>query len=208
MRTIMAILKLAAQVAIIVTLFLEPAVAHGQPVEAVAVVERFTNALLETMKRANELGLSGRFEYLKPYVQDSFAIPLMAKISVGKYWQTLTSTQQEELIRDYLDWSTANYARQFDGYSGEIFKIKLEAESDQKRVSVLSQMIKPDGDETDFDYILFKREGRWQIFDIRVSGVSQLALTRAQMVSVIEKGGFQALIRDLRDKLDGISPAR
>ena len=45
MRTIMAILKHAAQVAIVLPLLHEPAVAHGQPVEAVAVVERFTNAL-------------------------------------------------------------------------------------------------------------------------------------------------------------------
>jgi phospholipid transport system substrate-binding protein len=112
------------------------------------------------------------------------------------------------LIRDYIDWSTVNYARQFDGYSGETFQVKTGPETDQQKASVVSHLIKTDGEETDFDYVLLKREERWQIIDIRVSGVSQLALTRAQMVSVIERNGFQALIRDFRDKVKEISPAR
>jgi phospholipid transport system substrate-binding protein len=206
--TIMAIVKHAGQAAIILTLLFEPAVVRGQPPEAVAVVKRFNNALLEMMRRADDLGLSGRFKYLKPYIEDSFAMPLMDKISVGKYWQTQTSEEREELIRDYIDWSTVNYARQFDGYSGETFQVKTGPETDQQKASVVSHLIKTDGEETDFDYVLLKREERWQIIDIRVSGVSQLALTRAQMVSVIERNGFQALIRDFRDKVKVISPAR
>jgi phospholipid transport system substrate-binding protein len=206
--SIMSTLKHIGQVAIILVLFFEPALGRGQPPEAVAVVKRFSDALLNMIRRADALGLSGRFKYLRPHVQDSFAIPLMAKISVGKYWETLTSEEREELIRDYLDWATANYARQFDGYSGETFQVKSGVESDQRKASVVSQMIKPDGDRTEFDYVLLERKGRWQIIDIRVEGVSQLAVTRAQMVSVIEKNGFQGLIRDFQDKIQDISQAR
>lgn len=193
--------------ALVMTLLLTlaPASGHTQPPEAVAVIERFNGALLESMRRADALGLSGRFKYLKPVIEKSFAIPLITKISVGKYWRKLNAQQQRELIHDYLEWSTANYARQFDSFSGERFQFISASNSDLKTVAVISQLIKPDGEKIDFHYILRRLEGQWQIIDIQISGVSQLALTRSQFVSVIESDGFEALINLLQGKVKDIS---
>ena len=193
--------------ALVMTLLLTlaPASGHTQPPEAVAVIERFNGALLESMRRADALGLSGRFKYLKPVIEKSFAIPLITKISVGKYWRKLNAQQQRELIHDYLEWSTANYARQFDSFSGERFQFISASNSDLQTVAVISQLIKPDGEKIDFHYILRRLEGQWQIIDIQISGVSQLALTRSQFVSVIESDGFEALINLLQGKVKDIS---
>ena len=186
-------------------LTIAPTSGHPQPPEAVAVIERFNGALLESMRRADVLGLSGRFKYLKPVIEKSFAIPLITKISVGKYWRKLNAQQQRELIHDYLEWSTANYARQFDSFSGERFQFISASNSDLQTVAVISQLIKPDGEKIDFHYILRRLEGQWQIIDIQISGVSQLALTRSQFVSVIENDGFEALINLLRGKVKDIT---
>lgn len=193
--------------ALVITLLLVLASMSGraQPPEAVAVIERFNGALLESMRRADTLGLSGRFKYLKPVIEKSFAIPLITKISVGKYWRKLNAQQQRELTQDYLEWSTANYARQFDSFSGERFQFISASNSDQQTVAVISQLIKPDGEKIDFHYILRLLEGQWQIIDIQISGVSQLALTRSQFVSVIESDGFEALINLLQGKVKDIS---
>lgn len=193
--------------ALVITLLLvlAPMSGRAQPPEAVAVIERFNGALLESMRRADALGLSGRFKYLKPVIEKSFAIPLITKISVGKYWRKLNAQQQRELIHDYLEWSTANYARQFDSFSGERFQFISASNSDQQTVAVISQLIKPDGEKIDFHYILRLLEGQWQIIDIQISGVSQLALTRSQFVSVIESDGFEALINLLQGKVKDIS---
>lgn len=192
--------------ALVMTLLLTlaPMSGRAQPPEAVAVIERFNGALLESMRRADALGLSGRFKYLKPVIEKSFAIPLITKISVGKYWKKLTAQQQRELIHDYLEWSTANYARQFDGFSGERFQLIPASNSDQQTVTVISQLIKPNGERIGFHYLLRRLEGQWQIIDIQISGVSQLALTRSQFVSVIESDGFEALIDLLRGKVKDI----
>ncbi|MGW8185774.1 MAG: ABC transporter substrate-binding protein [Desulfobacterales bacterium] len=193
--------------ALVITLLLvlAPMSGRAQPPEAVAVIERFNGALLESMRRADALGLSGRFKYLKPVIEKSFAIPLITKISVGKYWRKLNAQQQRELIHDYLEWSTANYARQFDSFSGERFQFISASNSDQQTVAVISQLIKPDAEKIDFHYILRLLEGQWQIIDIQISGVSQLALTRSQFVSVIESDGFEALINLLQGKVKDIS---
>lgn len=192
--------------ALVMTLLLTlaPMSGRAQPAEAVALIERFNGALLESMRRADALGLSGRFKYLKPVIEKSFAIPLITKISVGKYWKKLTAQQQRELIHDYLEWSTANYARQFDGFSGERFQLIPAANSDQQTVTVISQLIKPNGERIGFHYLLRRLEGQWQIIDIQISGVSQLALTRSQFVSVIESDGFEALTDLLRGKVKDI----
>jgi ABC-type transporter MlaC component len=48
-------------------------------------------------------------------------------------------------------------------------------------------------------------KGEWQIVDIQISGVSQLALTRSQFVSVIKNKGFDALISMLKNKIKDFS---
>lgn len=200
-------MTLLRRLALMMTLLLvlAPMSGRAQSAEAVAVIEQFNETLLESMRQAKALGLSGRFDYLKPVIEKSFALPLITKISVGKYWRKLSAQQQRELIHYYLQWSTANYARQFDSFSGERFQLISVSNSDQQTVAVTSQLIKPNGKKIDFRYILRRPEGQWQIIDIQVSGVSQLALTRSQFVDVLESDGFDALIDLLREKVKDIS---
>ena len=52
-----------------------------------------------------------------------------------------------------------------------------------------------------FHYLLRKAEGSWRVVDIQISGVSQLALTRAQFTSVIKTKGIKGLIEMLDEKI-------
>ncbi len=70
---------------------------------------------------------------------------------------------------------------------------------------MVSKLIDSGGDVTEFDYQLRKIEGRWRVVDIQISGVSQLALTRAQFVDVLRDKGLDGLVAMLKKKIAGFA---
>ncbi len=164
-------------------------------------IGRLNAALLDTMKGADELGYKGRYQLLEPVISDVFALSFMASKAMGSHWKKLTPKQREIYLKTYTDWTVATYAGRFDGYSGESFDISRSAPVDQDTVAVKSSILKPGGERiVDFKYLLRRMSGEWRIIDIRIVEVSQLALTRAQFVSVMNKEGFDSLISMLKEK--------
>jgi phospholipid transport system substrate-binding protein len=172
------------------------------------VIKAFNAALLESMQRADELGYPGRFKLLDPVIRNSFALSYMASQSLGRYWKTIKETEQSALVKTYTEWSTATYARRFDGYSGEQFEVVSESASDQGTVTVISKIIQPNKEGTVFYYKLRKIDGNWRIVDIQISGVSQLALTRSQFTNVIKEKGFDSLMALLKSKIEGLAQGK
>jgi phospholipid transport system substrate-binding protein len=172
------------------------------------VIKTFNAALLESMKRADEIGYSGRYKLLDPVVRNSFALPYMASQSLGRYWKTIKETEQGVLVKTYTEWSIATYARRFDGYSGERFEVVSESAPAQGTVTVISKIIQPNKEGAVFNYKLRKIDGNWRIVDIQISGVSQLALTRSQFTNVIKEKGFDGLISLLKNKIEGLTQGK
>jgi phospholipid transport system substrate-binding protein len=175
---------------------------------ATNVIKRFNAALLESMKKADQLGYSGRYNLLEPVIKDSFALPFMADQSVGRYGRRMKEEDRRQLLKTYTEWTIATYAARFDGYSGEKFETVSESRPERGTVTVLSKIIEPKRDSVDFYYKLRKMDNRWLIVDIQMAGVSQLALTRSQFVSVIKDKGFDNLIAMLKSKIDAFSKGR
>jgi phospholipid transport system substrate-binding protein len=153
------------------------------------------------MKKADEIGFKGRYKLLSPVIRDVFALNFMGKFSLGSHWKDLTPMQQNQFMDTYTDWTISSYAGNFDGYSGEKFEIRDKQESFGDKVSVVSSMFRPREENVDFHYYLQRFQNKWRIVDIKIEGVSQLAMTRGQFVSVLKKHGFDGLIASLKEKI-------
>jgi phospholipid transport system substrate-binding protein len=178
----------------------------AQPPEQ--TIKTFNEALLEAMKKADELGYKGRYELLAPVIGSSFALPFMADLSLGRYRRTLNEEQHRSYLKSYIEWTIATYAGRFDGYSGERFEVVSQSNPERGTVTVISKLVKTDGEEVEFAYLLRNMTGKWRIVDIHISGVSQLALTRSQFTNVIKDKGFDGLMSMLRDKTKGFSQGK
>ncbi len=169
------------------------------------VVKKFNASLLEAMKRADELGYQGRYKLLDPVIRDSFDLSFMANQSAGRYSKTLTDQQRGLFVGTFTDWTVATYAARFDGYSGEKFQVVSESAPRDGTVTVVSKLIKSDNEEIAFYYLMRKAGNGWKIIDIQISGVSQLALTRAQFSDVFKSKGLDGLIAMLKGKIEEYS---
>lgn len=178
---------------------LSPGVAEEhRPAE---VVERFQQSLVEVMKKADVLGYEGRYEWLAPAVRQSHALPEIARLAVGRYWDRLGEEQKSSLVEAFSELSIATYAYRFDGYNGERFETLSVERLDSDQALVRSRLIKSGGDTIGFDYLLRGRGDDWRIVNIIVDGVSDLALKRAEYTSIIRRQGFETLIAKLKEKI-------
>ncbi len=177
----------------------------GAGAEPPDVVRKFNASLLEAMKKADELGYRGRYKLLDPVIRDSFDLSFMAGQSAGRYWRTLDDPRKSQLVETFTDWTVATYAARFDGYSGEKFEIASVSTPRDGIATVVSKLIKSDNGEIVFYYLLKKSGNSWRIIDIQISGVSQLALTRAQFSDVLKTKGVDGLVAMLKGKIEEYS---
>jgi phospholipid transport system substrate-binding protein len=182
-------------------LFFLPATGRAEQRDAEASVKRMNSALLESMKKAKDIGFRGRYKLLDPVIHDVFALPFMGEVSMGSYWKSLSPEQKKLFMDTYTDWTITSYAANFDGYSGESFRIRNDQKSSGgNTVTVESDLLRPDEESIDFNYSLRRVQDKWRIVDIKIEGVSQLALTRSQFISVMKNKGFDGLISTLKEK--------
>jgi phospholipid transport system substrate-binding protein len=173
----------------------------AQDNSATAVVERFQNELLSVMKQADQLGYQGRYKRLAPAVRASHDLTAIVQISVGSYWDKLNDKEQAKLVETFAKLSISTYARRFDGYSGQTFETRSSSELSPHVASVSSIFRQPDGEEHRFDYVLRQNDGGFQIVNIVVDGVSDLALKRSEYAGTLRNKGFDALISRLKEKI-------
>lgn len=164
------------------------------------VVQAFNDVLLQSMQQGQALGFDGRFGLIRPVYEDTFAWQAMARFAAGKFWSTLSPEDRKAYLHAYRDWSVATYADRFHTYKGQKFAVLPPEKDDGRRVAVVSRLTKSNGDEVDLTYKLRSRGKAWQVVDIHVRGVSQLAMTRSQFVSVLEDQGLPALLNQLKEK--------
>lgn len=177
------------------------------PTTPVQIVQRLNHNLLRVMKNSEEFGFQGRYKLLEPVVKKSFALDFMLKKSVGRYWSKMSPKEQKELLGLFSRWSVSLYASRFDSYNGQRFQVKSKNAS-QRWLTVDSTMHKKNGDKVMFRYVLIKSNDRWEILDIKVNGISQLAMTKSQMASILKCKGLEGLRQSLEDKIKALSGNR
>lgn len=165
------------------------------------VVENLHAGLIAVMQEADALGYPGRYRQLDGLIRETFDLPLIARIAVGRHWRDLTEAQRSELVETFTRLSVATYAARFDGYAGERFETLGEEDLGRGQRLVRSALVKPSGERVSFDYVLRPTDGRWKVINVSVDGVSDLSLKRAEYTSILEKDGFDALIAALREKI-------
>ena len=108
----------AFSLALLVLAAATPTRAQGSD-PAAATVQGFYDALTASMKAGGTA--KSRYEKLKPAVEQAFDIPGMTALSVGPSWSSIPAADQKALTEAFERMTIANYAGNFDSYSGEKF---------------------------------------------------------------------------------------
>lgn len=165
---------------------------------AVASVEALDNGLLSIMKAGKAAGEEGRAQRLAPVIDRVFDIPLMTRLSVGPTWNSIKPSDQVALVRGFRNLTIAQFAHNFDDYSGEKFVIAPQVETRGTDKLVRTTLVIPGHAPEQINYRLRADGGQWKVIDVFYrNSISQLASRHADFADTLAKGGAPALIAHL-----------
>src|ERR1700722_11547027 len=178
-----------------------PAGAQGMADPAAASVQNFYDALTASMKAGGSA--KSRYDRLKPAVEQDFDLAGMTALSVGPSWASTSAADQKALTDAFERMTIANYARNFDSYSGEKFTVDPAVQERGSDKFVKSTLKPANGDAIPFNYRMHQAEGGWKIEDIYLNGnISQLAQKRSDFGATLQASGPEGLAKKINALAD------
>ena len=130
-------------------------------------------------------------------------------MALVQHWSELSEADRATWRQLFAEFTIANYAANFDRFTGQRFDMLGEEASTNDTTMVKTKVVSPGIDDVALTYRLQKIGGAWKIIDIFLKGtVSELALRRSDYASVFERNGFAALATVLRSKIADLAAGR
>ena len=119
-----------------------------------------------------------------------------------KHYESLTKEQRSALI-SAVDETLIRYAFEgLESYSGQVFKVDDVVINEKKGMGwVQVLMVSPVIPDINLD-LLIKRtpKGEWKAVDVRVKGITYVAIKKHRYREIFEEKGFDSLLVNLSDK--------
>lgn len=181
---------------VLAALLAAPAPAFAESESVTATVQQLDDSLLALMKARGSL--HAREMQIAPAIERAFDLPLMMRLSVGPGWTAIAPADQQALLAAFRRLTVAQYAANFDQWSGESFTIAPNVEARGTDRLVRTTLGVPGKEAVAISYRLREIDGRWRIIDIFYrNAISQIALRRSDFAAVLAKGGARALTAHL-----------
>ena len=132
----------------------------------------------------------------------------MCKIAMGGYWTTLTTEKKNAVLVAFDKYTVSTYASRFKANKGVQFKVGETKQVPNDRMLVQSTIVKSDGEPVELNYLFRKTADGWQVIDVYLAGaISQLTQMRSEFSEPLQKGGVDALIQVLDQKVEQLKQA-
>jgi phospholipid transport system substrate-binding protein len=169
---------------------------------AAAKIDALDSALIDAMKAGKAAGAEGRFKLISPTVESAFDLPAMMRSAVGPDWTKMSADDQAALTTAYRRYAIANYAKNFDGYSGQKFVLSPDVLV-RGPDKVVSTQLTGGGTDVSLKYRMRQTGDSWKVIDVYYNGsISQLATQRSDFTSTLTSGGAKALVAKLNAQSD------
>jgi phospholipid transport system substrate-binding protein len=139
----------------------------------------------------------------KTLLTQYFDVNAIGKFTVGRsFWASATPEQQKEFLSLYETQVTNAYAKKFQNYSGEQFKVTGQQKDSDADTLVTSLITRPSGAPVNVQWRVRGGSGTFKVADVVIEGISMAVTDRQQFAAVIQRGGgtIQALIDAMRSQ--------
>jgi len=131
-------------------------------------------------------------------LENVFDIKLMGRLSLGKYWKTLTSEQKDSFTKAFDIYMKESYVNNLGLYNGEKIQVTEVKKVKKNRIKLFSEI---HGEKEIFKviYKFYKSKSNgWLIYDVDVLGVSIVKTYKAQFNDAIANNSFEYLLNKIR----------
>lgn len=164
-----------------------------------AVVEN-TIAAVTAVLTDKSLSADAKRQQIEQIVYARFDFEVLSKLVLARHWKALSSDQQREFVEEFKRHLSVTYGKNVESYNDERAVTTGSRQEKNGDWTVKSKVVRKNAPEILIDYRLRQAEGRWQVIDVVIEGVSLVANFRSQFQEVISQGGPTKLIQQLKDK--------
>jgi phospholipid transport system substrate-binding protein len=148
------------------------------------------------VQRADDLA-----QLIEKRVIPVFDFPRMTRIALARNWRLASPEQQAELAVQFKTLLVRTYSQALLGMRNEAIDYKpLRAAADETEVTVRSALRRPGVEPLTIDYDMADGASGWQVFDVKIAGVSLVLAYRDSFASVVSASGIPGLIKVLAEK--------
>lgn len=158
------------------------------------VLDILKNKELKLSLKVNE-----RRALIRKAILESFNFDEMAKRSLGLHWDSRTPEQKKEFIILFTDLLERAYIKKIEKYTREKF-IYTDENVDGDYSLVRSKIITTKNIEVSIEYKFFKKDNKWEVYDISINGVSLVNNYRTQFNKIIRTHSYEELIKKMKNK--------
>jgi phospholipid transport system substrate-binding protein len=195
--------------AALLSAFLPGRAARGLPSAAAAeeVVRRLVEQVGQLLTERGDASDIDR-DHLLSVLDDGTDLSLLGRLVLGRYWRDASPGQRSEylqLFRRYMLQTFIQRLRQYAGtdmsHPGERFQIIASRPVGERDILVQSRVAPPTSQPLRVDWRLRERPGEPVIIDLIVEGISLLVTQRSEFAAVLERGGIEGLLAELRARV-------
>ncbi|MGB5867415.1 MAG: ABC transporter substrate-binding protein [Arcobacteraceae bacterium] len=134
-----------------------------------------------------------------------FDFEVMAKLSLGKIWQTLSPEEQKRFVELYVERMKQSYSSKIDAYSDEKVEITKVLQPKPNRTELVTNLVSQE-DKLEISYKFYKpnsllpNKDPWLIYDVVILGVSILKTDKAQFREFLQTKTINDLMLELVKK--------
>jgi phospholipid transport system substrate-binding protein len=183
--------------------------ARGLPSAAAAeqVVSRLVEQVWQLLAERGDAPDIDR-DHLLSVLDQGTDLSLLGRLVLGRYWRDASPGQRSEylqLFRRYMLQTFIQRLRQYAGtdmsHPGERFQIIASRPVGERDILVQSRVAPPTSQPLRVDWRLRERPGEPVIIDLIVEGISLLVTQRSEFAAVLERGGVEGLLAELRARV-------
>ena len=168
-----------------------------------AVVRATAERVLDSLRsdRARYQDDQALFQLVREVVFPRIDRERTAQWVLGANWRTATPAQREQFINEFSDLLLRTYGtalRQYD--SEKLNYLPTQAPAGADRVTVRTEIIRPDGPKVSVDYQLTNRSGEWKVYDVIIENVSMVVTYRSEYAAIIKRDGMDGLLKQLAER--------
>jgi phospholipid transport system substrate-binding protein len=195
--------------AALLSAFLPGRAARGLPSAAAAeeVVRRLVEQVWQLLTERGDASDIDR-DHLLSVLDDGTDLSLLGRLVLGRYWRDASPGQRSEylqLFRRYMLQTFIQRLRQYAGtdmsHPGERFQIIASRPVGERDILVQFRVAPPTSQPLRVDWRLRERPGEPVIIDLIVEGISLLVTQRSEFAAVLERGGIEGLLAELRARV-------
>jgi phospholipid transport system substrate-binding protein len=167
-----------------------------------------SNAQLDKLLQKNKPNWSPEAELerseVKKLVGSFLDYGELAKRSLGKHWDKITPKQREEFVETLRELVERSYLRQIHGNANYSIKYDKEEKNGTEATvdATLNTVVRNKKTKVALQYKMLWKDGHWVVYDVVTDEQSMLENYRAEFNKIINRDGFDALLKKMKKKLD------